>query len=84
MAPFTFMNNVGFPIRQILQFFEFFNFRDIEFAPHSKGQETMGEIFCSMFGGSICNAFLNFLLGPSENQRNNVIMKFHLKIQCNI
>lgn len=84
MASFTFLNNVGFPIRQILQYFEFFNFRDFEFAPHSKGQEVMGETFCSMFGGSLCNAFLNFLLGPSENQRNNVIMKFHLKIQCNI
>lgn len=73
MAPFTFMDHVGFPISAVLRYFQLFNFRNFEFAPHSPGQETLSEIVCSMFSGSVCNAFINFMLGPSENQRNNVI-----------
>jgi len=79
MAPFSYMNNVGFPLNAILEFFsQLLPFKDVEFVPNSLLQRTMSQIVCQIDNGTICNSMINFVLGPSVNQRNNSMLPVYL------
>lgn len=73
MAPFTYTDHIGFPLNAFLEFFDqLLPFKNVEFLPNSALQRTMSEIICQIDNGSICDSMLNFALGPSVLQRNNV------------
>lgn len=73
MASFTFMTNIGFPLNVILSAVQLFNnFRDFEFAPNTLPQRVLSLLICTKMNGVICDHGINFILGPSYNQRSNV------------
>ncbi|XP_031631496.1 gastric triacylglycerol lipase-like [Contarinia nasturtii] len=79
LAPFTFMTHVGFPINDILRFFQLFtDTRNFEFAPNSLPQRLLAPYLCQLANGSYCNFAINFVLGPSENQRNNSMLGVYI------
>lgn len=73
MASFTFMTNIGFPLNVILLGVQLFkNLRDFEIAPNTLPQRVLSLLICTKMNGAICNQGINFILGPSYNQRSNV------------
>lgn len=71
MASFTYMTNIGFPLNIILAVVYLFNnVRDFEFAQDSFIQKLIALTICTLYDGVICNLALNFILGPSMNDRN--------------
>lgn len=72
LAPFTFTTHLGFPINDILRvFYLFTDTKNFEFVRHSSIQ-YLGPNICQVANGKLCNFAINFILGPSDNQRNNV------------
>ncbi|XP_055314137.1 lipase 1-like isoform X2 [Sitodiplosis mosellana] len=72
MASFTFMTNIGFPLDVILLAVQLFkNFRDFEFAPNTLPQKILSLLICTIMNGAICDHGINFVLGPSYNERSN-------------
>lgn len=73
MAPFSYMDHVGFPLNMILKFFDhLLHFKNWEFLPNSPKQRKMVQTVCHVNNGSICNRLINLVLGPSRDQRNDV------------
>lgn len=68
LAPFTYMQEVGFPINVIIETFFYDNIINFEFLPHTFPQDLFAESVCRLANGVICNMGLNFVLGPSHNQ----------------
>lgn len=68
LAPFTFMEQVGFPLDAIINAFYFGDFADFELVPHTDPQMPLAQGVCRIANGLICNSALNFVLGPSINQ----------------
>lgn len=82
LASFSYMDKVGFPINGILQFFRYLlPFKNREFVRNSATQRYLSQTICKWNHGSLCNAAINFVLGPSVDQKNNVSLKSYLK-QC--
>lgn len=76
MAPFSYMDHVGFPINGVLKFFQLLlPYKNWEFIPNGWPQRVLARTVCPINGGSICDALINFVLGPSVHQRNEVKKK---------
>lgn len=77
LAPFTFMNRVGFPINAVIAAFYQFEYHQYwPFLPHSILNKLGANTVCKVFDGQICNLFLNFILGPSFDQLDKVSLEF--------
>lgn len=73
LAPFTFTNDVGKPVKGIYTAFYYKNYQKwFNFLPHSMAQNRLSQKFCTIFEGELCHQFLNFLLGPSFDQLDPV------------
>lgn len=69
LAPFTFMNEVGSPIKEVLQSFLLFSsLKNWEFVRNTRLQKHWALTLCKISNGKICNDYLNFVLGPSKDQ----------------
>lgn len=73
LASFSYMDKVGFPINSILRLFHYLlPFRNREFVRNSVTQQILAKVICNLNHGSLCNAAINFVLGPSVDQKNDV------------
>lgn len=84
LAPFTYMQKVGFPINTVIEYFFYHDLNNFEFLPHTNHQYFLAQFICRIGNGAICNIGLNFILGPSHNQIDPVSF-FHstLRSQSN-
>lgn len=77
LAPFILTSHVGFPMNFIYKSFYYFDFNNYKpILQHSLTQNIVSETVCKVFDGKLCNLFLNFLLGPSLDQLDNVSLDF--------
>lgn len=73
LAPFTFMNRVGFPINAVIAAFYRFDYQHYwQFLPPTFLSKIAAHTVCRIFNGKLCNLFLNFILGPSIDQLDGV------------
>lgn len=72
-APFVFMHGVGFPINAVIAAFYRYEYqRYWQFLPRTFFQRIVANTICTVSRGKLCNSFLNFMLGPSNDQLDAV------------
>lgn len=77
IAPFIFKNHVGFPMNVIYKLFYYFDYNNYQSVfQHTAVQDVFSETICKLFDGKFCHLFINFLLGPSSDQLDNVSWNF--------
>lgn len=77
MAPLVFMKCLGRPISDALKIaYALRKFRDVKFGLNSVVQRVFAKTFCGIANGGFCNGLINFILGPSQNQTNNVSLDY--------
>lgn len=77
LAPFTYMQEVGFPINVIIETFFYDDIINFEFVPYTFPQGLLSQTVCRVADGAICNMGLNFVLGPSYDQIDPVSLRLY-------
>lgn len=72
-APFIFKARVGFPMNVLYILFYYLDYNNYQpVFHHTLVQDVFSETVCKAFDGKLCHFLINFLLGPSVDQLDNV------------